>query len=119
MARVENVFALLGDGDGDDDVSALLERVAAVRAEPPPLEKKKKDKQQQHQKQPVEKEESDWGLDDAVSMKAKPIVLPDYGDCLQSIFFCSFYSIVRLLLSCLSLVLIGVLIILLRFLFGC
>ncbi|KAG7946495.1 hypothetical protein I3843_14G042100 [Carya illinoinensis] len=78
MARLENVFALLGDGDGDDDVSALLERVAAVKAEPPPPEKKKKDKQQQHQKQPVEKEESDWGLDDAVSMKAKPIVLPDY-----------------------------------------
>lgn len=98
MARLENVFALLGDGDGDDDVSALLERVAAVKAEPPPPEKKKKkDKQQQHQKQPVEKEESDWGLDDAVSMKAKPIVLPDYGDCLQSICFVHF---ILLFVSC-------------------
>lgn len=92
MARQENFFALLGDGEGDDDLSAIVERVAAVKAEPPAAEKKKKEKQQQ-QVQPVKKEESEWGLDDADLTKAKPIVLPDYGDCFQSIgsFSCLFF----------------------------
>lgn len=88
MARQVNFFALLGDGEGDDDVSALLERVAALKAEPPPAEKKKKkekqQQQQQQQEQHVKKEESDWGLDDADLTKAKPLVLPDYGDCFQT-----------------------------------
>lgn len=84
MARQDNFFALLGDGD-DDDVSTLVERVAAMKVEPPAEEKKKKEKQQQRQqKQPEEKEESEWGPEDTGSMKAKPLVLPDHGDSSES-----------------------------------
>jgi hypothetical protein len=95
MARQVNFFALLGDGEGDEDVSALLERVAAVKAETPPAEKKKKKEKQQQQEQPVKKEESEWGIDDADLTKAKPLVLPDYGDWFQSMGSFSFLFFYR------------------------
>ena len=91
MARQENFFALLGDGD--DDVSTLIERVTiAVKADPQVEAEKKKKKNKKEMKNEkdkpvVKKEDSEWGIhNDAVSMRAKPIVLPDYGDCFFLLF---------------------------------
>ena len=101
MARQENLnlFALLGDeAEDSDDVSTLIESVVKVDPRVAAEEKRRKKKKNMEAEKPIginlDVDSNNYKNNNniVVDMRAKPIVLPEHGDCFFLILFFLFVS---------------------------
>ena len=102
MARQENLnlFALLGDeAEDSDDVSTLIESVVKVDPRVAAEEKRSKKKKNMEAEKPIginlDVDSNNYKINNnniVVDMRAKPIVLPEHGDCFFLILFFLFVS---------------------------